>query len=542
MNGFSLPAARAANRASPRPATRAAFRDAEGASRWLAAQPQANVPAMLAGLQDQIEALNRHDLPPRERFKTLEVLRKAVFAVGHDCRRRCEGKPLPLAAAERATLDAARRLWRGYAAGYQHCLQACLDGDASLSKRSARVAHRVAACLRMEQLTGYAGGAAPGPGFWKAFHALFLSAERLGCASEPVEDRLLGETRTSSVSGQHAMALMLHLAQPFSLSGGQLAAAVRWLARWRERVRIAGRPDIEAKSSPLLLDLAEDQPLHEGRREAYLPRWLVLDSVLGKMRGRREALAAGESPESLKLGDRLPAEGCMALLETLADRLQHPPQALPADPAGMPELSVGAGLDVIHRLLGGGGLAEALHPASATDDHLASEQLAVFGHVVREAPPRAEAGLERWRLARRERKELVLLRPPGNGASRLALRGLLAIRRQEGCLLAVITGLRQGEDGTLCCTATLLADGAAPRGVEVRDRITGKVERHPALLLAAGGERARPDLLLTPAGVMARASGARFLDGGGQPLPGLRLGDCLERGGEVDFWRLASDG
>ena len=315
MTGFPLPATPAVNLP--------AFRDAESASLWLARQPQANLPAMLSGLLDQLEAFNRHDLSPRERFKTLEVLRKAVFAVGDGCRRRCEGKPLPLAAAEQATLDSARRLWRNYAAGYQRCLQACLDGDSSLSRRSARVAHRMAFCLRMEQLTGYAGSAAPGPGFWKSFHALFLATERLGCAGEAVEDRLLGETRASSVSGQYAMALMLHLAQPFSLSGGQLAAAVRWLARWRERVRIASRPDAEAKSPPLLLDLSADTPLHDGEGEAHLPRWLVLDAVLGKIRGRCAALAAGESPESLKLGDRLSAESCMALLETLAGRLQR---------------------------------------------------------------------------------------------------------------------------------------------------------------------------------------------------------------------------
>lgn len=119
------------------------------------------------------------------------------------------------------------------------------------------------------------------------------------------------------------------------------------------------------------------------------------------------------------------------------------------------------------------------------------------------------------------------------------LSGLLAIRRQEGCLLAVITGLRQCEDGILWCTVSPLSGDAAPRGVEIRDRITGKVERHPAFLLAAGKE-GRQDLLLTPAGVMGRASGVRFLDGRGQPLSELRVDDCLERGGEVDFWRVAS--
>ncbi|MDR3300660.1 MAG: hypothetical protein LBU43_11870, partial [Candidatus Accumulibacter sp.] len=96
------------------------------------------MPAMLSGLSAQIEAFNLQDISSRGRFKTLEVLRKAVFLAGTDCRRRCEGKPLPLDADDRATFDAACRLWRSYAVGYQQCLQACLDGDVSLSKHAAR--------------------------------------------------------------------------------------------------------------------------------------------------------------------------------------------------------------------------------------------------------------------------------------------------------------------------------------------------------------------------------------------------------------------
>ena len=184
----------------------------------------------------------------RERLKTLEVLRKTVFSVSGDCRLFFAEKPLPLAADERAALDAVRGLWQSYAKGYQRCLQACLDGDSSLprTRYGARMAHRFACCLRAEQMACYAGGMVPGVGFWKNFHTLFLAVERLGCAEETVEDRLFGETRMSSVSGQYAMALMLHLARPFSLSGEQLAMAARWLARWREQTRIIEQADLDA--------------------------------------------------------------------------------------------------------------------------------------------------------------------------------------------------------------------------------------------------------------------------------------------------------
>ena len=39
---------------------------------------------------------NSYSVSPRERFKTIEVLRKTLFAVTGECQRRYENKPLPL--------------------------------------------------------------------------------------------------------------------------------------------------------------------------------------------------------------------------------------------------------------------------------------------------------------------------------------------------------------------------------------------------------------------------------------------------------------
>jgi len=266
---------------------------------------------------------------------------------------------------------------------------------------------------------------------------------------------------------------------------------------------------------------------------------MVLDGVLRKIRGRIDSLAAGESPESLKLGSGLPAGTCTMLLEALGSHLQQPPPILSADLESMPKLAVGAGLVNIFRLLDGAGLDDALSPASSADSHIAKEQLAVFGHVVREQQGPSETRLDIWRMAYKERNELVLLRVPASGSSRLALRSLLAIRQLESYLLAVVTGLQQRDDGSLYATVDLLAGSVVPRVAEIRDKTTGKNSRHPAFQLSPGKETTH-DLLLLPSGVMARASVIRFLGADGHPLPGLRLADCLERGGEVEFWRATT--
>lgn len=523
-----------ADKAAQRPAL---FRDSASVERWLAAQPQANVPAMLENLQAQIAAFCQVAVTLRERFRTLEALRKAVFAVTAASQRRFENKPLPLAPVERDALDAVCRLWQTCAAAYQICLDACAKGDPSLSSRAARVAHRLLACLRREQLQCYAAGVEPGADFWKRLHAAFFAAERLGVAAELVEDRLLGETRESTVAGQYAMAVMLYLCRPQTLAGSHLAAAVRWLARWREQAAVLCTPDSAARDGMIVLDLAGAAPVCNPLNSPRLPRWLSLDRVQRKIRSRMAALDAGESPEDLKLGSSLPASTCRMLLEELAGHLQRPPFGLAGVSDNMPLLAVGTGLPRIHALMGGEGLHAELNPHVSVDDRLFKEQLAVFGHVVREDSAAEQQPLESWRLAFREGGKLVLLRAPADGGSRLALRSLLAIRQTDHFLLAVVTGILQRDDGLLCAEINLFPEGALPRSVEVRDRTTGRVARQPAFEVAANGGSVR--LLLIPAGLMQRAAVARFFDAAGTPLSGLRLAECLERGGEVDFWRVS---
>jgi len=517
----------------------ALFRDSASAERWLATQPQANVPAMLANLQAQIAAFCLLAVTPRERFRTLEVLRKAVFAATGASQRRFENRLLPLAPVEQEALDTVCRLWQTCAVAYRICLDACAKGDPSLSGRAARVAHRVLACLRREQMQRYAAGAEPGVDFWMRLHAAFLAAESLGVVAEPVEDRLLGETRESTIAGQYAMALMLHLSRPQTLASAHFAAVARWLARWREQAAVRCMPVPDSRDAMIVLDLAGAAPVSNPLNTPRQPRWLSLDRVLRKIRSRMAALDAGESPENLKLGSGVPAATCTRLLDDLAAHLQRPPFGLAGVSETMPRLAVGTGLPWIHALMGGERLRAELNPRVSVDDRLFKEQLAVFGHVVQEAAATEQQPLESWRLASRESDILVLLRAPADGASRLALRSLLAIRQRDHFLLAVVTGIQQRDDGLLCAEINLFPEGTLPRSVEVRDKTTGRVARHPALEVAANGGNER--LLLIPAGLMARAAAARFFDAENALLPGFRLAECLERGGEIDFWRVSPE-
>lgn len=528
MNWFSLPVTQAENKA--------AFYDSESAAAWLAGQPQANASLMLAEFVAQIQAFNGCYTAPRERFKTMEVLRETLFAVSADCQRRYENKPLPLLPTEQRLLDSVRQLWSACGLAYLHCLSACLERDSTIAHHGAKVAHRVLSCLRMEQINSYLGGAELAETFWRNAHGVYAAADQLGVTRQPVIDRLLGETTESTVSGQYCMLLLLHLACPYTLARAQLAAASRWFARWREQVGVLDEPATGSRACSIAVDLAQDSPIHDNLALPRVGRWLSVGHVLGKMRQRLKLLAAGESPESLRLGSGLSTEACAALLTALGERLQNPQAAAPSAAAEGPVAFVAAGLESIHYLLGGKGLHD---PVETT--LLSANQIAVFGHVVREPEDSLidHAQPETWRVTRQESGELHLLRQAGNGESRLSLKGLLTIQmpQLEHFMLATVSGLYARRDGGLCLAVTLLAGKPEALIAELREKPAGKISRHPAFLLHAP-EDGSPNSMIVPAGLPARALAIRFFKDRAQTPLDLRLAGFAERGADHERWTL----
>jgi hypothetical protein len=532
MTWFSLPDTQNDNKG--------AFFDSESATRWLSGQPRANAAVMLAALVEQIEAFNGFRVAPRERYRTLEVLRKTVFAVSGECQRRYENKLLPLLAAEQSALSMVRRLWRGCATAYLHCLRACLDGDASITPRSAKVAHRALSCLRLEQMNCYLAAAEIDGEFWRILHAVLASGEQLGVLREPVEDPLLGETRESTVTGQYSMMILLHLARPYTLTRGQFSAVTRWLVRWREQAKIFAEPDANPKSCCIALDLSQDRTIHDNRRAATLGRWLSISSILRKIGQRLDGLAAGESPEQLKLGSGLSVDACVSLLNELADHLKYPQMAA-ASPGEAVPLDAASGLENIFRLLGGTGLKDAAASASPFGSSLSQQQIAVFDHVVRDTDTTV-ASVEQWRLVREEAGEMSLVRAVGSGEARLMLGGLLAlyVQQRQQYALATIVSLYAQIDGSLCITARLFASVPAPVLAEVREKPSGKVSRHPAFLLPSEEGGGVP-LLVLPVGLAAQALSVRFYEAREYLPLALRPLRLIERVGDNERWSFVID-
>lgn len=524
MTWFSLPPLRSG---TPPP-----FVDKAGCERWLAAQPLANAAQMQGELAERLESLNGWAIEARERYRILELLRQPIVAVEAESVKRYEHRPLPLSAVEQKALAASCRLWRELATAYLHCLRACLDGDSALVPDAAKVCHRTISALRHEQLARYRGGVAvPGP-WWRRLHAVLAAAEQLGVEATTVGDRLLAETRESTVRGHYAMAILLHLARPAELSRSQFAAVVRWLARWRELAVIHSAPATLGSARCVVVDLAADAPLHHGDSAPAMPRWLALDAVLGKLKGRLRSLQEGDSPEALKLGSGLPADACSALLQSLHGALQHPPPLPPPLRDGARTVGVAGSVEQAYRLLGGGGLVDEAAPSSISTrrEH---EQIAIFGRVVK--PAAAAPGTvvdEAWQVLAERAGELVLRRPPGDGGDcRLSCRSFVAVRDAGGLRLAIVRSLSAQEDGSLYAAFRLLPGHGLPVQAAGLEKGTNRRLDLPAIFLPP--HAGAPASVFLPGGQSARLARLEIA-----ALPdGLRLGEALERGANYERLR-----
>lgn len=256
------------------------------------------------------------------------------------------------------------------------------------------------------------------------------------------------------------------------------------------------------------------------------------------MRQRAELLAAGQSPESLKLGSSLSARECMALLKTLDFRLAHPQAPRDVAPPSV-ALVVTVGIENCHRQLGGATSTTGTAATSSFDSQLVAQQIAVFGHAVSKPDRSNERAGELWRLIAQDAGQLQLVRPPGAGDARLALRSLLMLRLPQHAedLLATVSSLCACRDGSLRIDARRLNGRPVAVLAEVRDRHAAKLERHAAIVIAAPNGIGAPQLFVA-AGLSPRTTPVRFVDLDGEPMPALRVDEFLDQGVDCERWTV----
>ena len=415
----------------PRKNMQQAFSNQENARIWLAAQPQADPVQMQGILLYQIEALDGSTLPPAEILPLLNILKSAATSVQATLELRYLRKPLPMASVDQRIFETARQLWTRLGIAYLRIAPHFAPADRLLPL------HRAASSIRLAEYCHLQAAQECSALLDRLLFAILEQAERANLQRLPVVDPDFPHLGESNIAGHVAWAFLLRLIEPYRLSLHQLVVANRAISRWRELANFQAIPDSDPKAQTIVLDGLFGSTIPEG-----LSRYLDIRPILRKIRHRLEALQAGESPESLKLGRELSSAACIRLLHDMRTSLtQH--NSTPATEVG--EVCLTFGAENAYTLLAGKPLkSQGLGEKSATLSH---ERVALFGFDRLSHLPNAVQKLdvpsETW-----SRVDGLVVRPIDAGERHLTP-CLVATTNEKGARLGVLLALRASSDDAL---------------------------------------------------------------------------------------------
>jgi hypothetical protein len=292
------------------------FSDATGCKAWIARLPLANPVQCHALLCAQARRLPPSTIAPSAKLEIAELMRDPVARAQADLVEGCRGKPLPLNAKDQEAWNSVVGLWRAMAATYD----GLIDAMASTAPDLATNAHVI--CQRALRYTALAMfeychiyHAASGA-LWQQLHRLYVFSENAGMAATTVSDAVGRQTASTSCAGTYVHALLVHLAQPDSLTGEQLGTIDRWLDRWDATVSLSPNAPPQSTIPALAVDLASQKGAGLAKQMAAAgARHLNLESLSKTLRQASAALKQ-QTPAQLGLGD-LPREACEKLLQQL---------------------------------------------------------------------------------------------------------------------------------------------------------------------------------------------------------------------------------
>lgn len=453
---------------APRKNMQPAFNNLTSAKTWLATQPQADPVQMQAVLLFQVEALDGSSLPAAELLVLLDFLRVPIVTVQEALEPRYLRKPLPMPSGDQRIFETARQLWTRLGIAYLR-----IAPHFAASERLLPL-HRAASAIRLAEYC-HLLAAQECPGLLdRLLFAILEQAERSNLQRLPLADpefRHLGE---SHIAGHVAWAFLLRLIDPYRLSVHQLTVANRAISRWRELAGFQAMPDNDPRARAIPLDSLFGAPIPDG-----LPRWLDVRPVARKIRHRLEALQAGETPESLKLGRELSSAACIRLLHDMRAALgQH--TTTPSTEVG--EIPLAFGPEHAYAVLAGKPLkSQSLDAKSAT---LAHQRVAMFGFDRVSHLPNAVHKLdvpsETWTML-----DGMAMRQPESGERHVAP-CLIATANDQVKRLGVLLSLRSTADGSLRAQLSWYPEQVKPGTIK---RFIGvSAVSVPVFVLTSGGK------------------------------------------------------
>lgn len=517
------------------------FTSSTSCKRWVESLPLTNIQGAQQALATQIRALTTTQLPALERLKILETLKEATIFVQDESTKRYAGKPLPLAVNEAAAWNSGIALWQEICSNYQLCLQAYREGDLSIAPHAALV------CMRSLRYLGYTMSdyyrvyrQVPGA-MWHALHELYSFAEQHGFARIRVQDSFAQRDPDSSCAENYIQTLLLHLANPYSLSVRQLSFAQRWLEKWATLIGLTTQPLPPSPIPALAVDLggSDSVVLASGLEPQPNVRYLDLEQLSKTMRQTINLLKQGQTPGQLGLGEDARQPGCENLLMLLYVQWCRTGTTRGEDrrEAEAPA-SVCFGIPAVHFHLNGG--REFRPPGELTSRE--KQDLDTFGYISRvehEVERDSENALETCQVLNHSAAGFMCLQREPDGKARISHHQLLAVRRtgSKHFHLGMVQWLKVGENNGLSCGVRLFP--GTPEAIAVRPsnfNPAGSSRYERALLLPEVSAPATPATLILPAGWF---QSGRFVETFSDRKQVVKLLNLLEKGNDFDRGTIA---
>ena len=293
------------------------FSDAASFRAWLERLPHGDTVRCHADFSAQIRELARAPLGPSVKLQLLELIRETVADVQRGYGQACWGRPVPLAAGDRAIWKQVVNVWRDMAAAYDWLIIDMGKGADDIVER----AHVI--CQRALRYTGLAIGEhnrvyhAVSGDLWRQLHRLYVFAENAGVATTSVLDPVGRSDPTTSCAATYLHTLLAQLAQPDALTLQQMTFLDRWLERWERLAALSPDPLPESAIPPLAVDLGSEKGVGFARDlPASGVRHLDLQALGKMLRDLVASLRQGRTPADVGLGDvpRMPCENFLLLL------------------------------------------------------------------------------------------------------------------------------------------------------------------------------------------------------------------------------------
>lgn len=512
------------------------FTDSASCKQWLDGLPLTNVQQAQQVLTAQLTALCAMQLPALERLKILEVLKEPTQFVQSESAKRYAGKPLPLDPAQAAVWSNVITLWLEMGRNYQQCLRAYQEGDLNIAPHAALVCMRCLRYLGQTMLDHYYAYHQAPATMWLTLHELYLFAEQHGFARIRVEDCFAKQDPDSSCTEAYVQALLVHLANPFSMSVRQLSFVQRWLEKWSSLVGLATQP-LPASMIPSLavdMDGSAGVMFADDIGTASNLRYLDLEQLSKTLRQTINLLKQGQTPGQLGLGDDAKQPGCENLLMLLyvqwcrAGTARREERQQIEEPA-----SVCFGIPAIHLNVSGRVFRQ---PGELTSRE--KQDLDTYGYIARveginsDNKATAESNLETWQITNHSASGFMCMLRDPRGEGRISHNQLLAVRRGDSkhFRLGMVQWLRAEENNDLCCGVRLLP--GVPQAVAVRPsnfNPAGSNRYERALLLPEVPTPPTPASLILPAGWF---QSGRFVEVDRKQT--AKLLNLLEKGGDFD--------